>query len=173
MQPTIRSQIKEHIDRVVENAIIRNPAYLDDEQLSREGQFEVLTEIFSANVRNNEIREICAHFAPVFQKGHPIHLSVLGKTGTGKTITLLFLLHELLILCREGNIPFRQYHLDLSCPVPCFRALNNLGCLMGASRFYKRGISLDDLMVAIEEHLGNVEGPLRFWGFRATAPTRP
>jgi len=89
----------------------------------------------------------------VFQGGHPIHLSVLGKTGTGKTITLLYLLHEFEQLCSERHIPFRRFHLDLCCPVPCFRALNNLACLIGASKFYKRGISLDDLMLSIEAHL--------------------
>jgi cell division control protein 6 len=95
-------------------------------------------------VRNNEIREVCSHFAPIFQDGHPIHLSVLGKTGTGKTITLLYLLHEFEQLCAEKGIPFQQYHLDLCCPAPCFRALNTLACHMGASKFYKRGIFVDE-----------------------------
>lgn len=158
MQASIQAQIRSQIDMAVQNAIITNPAYLDDEQLSREGQFSVLTEIFNANVRNNEIREITGHFSPMFQGGHPIHLSVLGKTGTGKTITILYLLHEFGAICAEREIPFRQYHLDLCCPVPCFRALNNLACLMGASKYYKRGISLDDLMLSIERHLSPAAG---------------
>lgn len=158
MQSTIQDQIREQIDRASRNSIIASPAYLDDEQLSREGQFAVLTEIFNANVRNNEIRDICNHFAPIFQNGHPIHLSVLGKTGTGKTITILYLLHEFERICTERGIPFKQYHLDLCCPAPCFRALNNLACLMGAGKFYKRGISLDDLMLSIENHLGSFPG---------------
>ncbi len=158
VQSTIHSQIREQIDLASKNAIVVNPEFLDDEQLSREGQFAVLTEIFNTNVRNDEIREVCNHFSPIFQAGHPIHLSVLGKTGTGKTITLLYLLHEFEQLCSERGIPFRQYHLDLCCPAPCFRALNNLACLMGASKYYKRGVSLDDLMTAMEEHLRDVPG---------------
>ena len=140
------------------NPIILNPAYLDDEQLSREKQFAVLTEIFNANVRNKEIREIVGHFAPIYQGGHPIHFSSLGKTGTGKTITILYLLQEFERLCADRGIPFRQYHLDLCCPAPCFRALNTLACLMSASRHYKRGISLDELMTSIERHLGTLTG---------------
>ncbi len=158
MQNSIQTQIREQIDIAFRNAIIVNPAYLDDEQLSREGQFAVLTEIFNTNVRNNEIREVCSHFAPIFQGGHPVHLSVLGKTGTGKTITLLYLLQEFERLCSEKGIPFQQYHLDLCCPAPCFRALNTLACLMGASKFYKRGISLEDLMTAIERCLLSTSG---------------
>ena len=158
MQTTIQSQIREQIKEASRNAIIQTPQYLDDEQLSREGQFDVLTEIFNANVRNREIGEITRHFAPVFQDGHPVHLSILGKTGTGKTITLLYLLHEIAQLCSEQQIPFRQYHLDLCCSAPCFRALNNLGCLMGASKYYKRGISLDDLMRSIENKLQYAKG---------------
>ena len=158
MQDSIQTQIREQIDIAFRNSIIVNAAYLDDEQLPREGQFAVLTEIFNTNVRNNEIREVCSHFAPIFQGGHPIHLSVLGKTGTGKTITLLYLLHEFEKLCAEKGIPFQQYHLDLCCAAPCFRALNNLACMMGASKRYKRGISLEDLMLSIEQHLRPLSG---------------
>jgi len=155
---SIQLQIREQIKEASKNAIIQTPQYLDDEQLSREGQFNVLTEIFNANVRNREIGEITRHFAPIFQGGHPVHLSLLGKTGTGKTITLLYLLHEIAQLCSEQNIPFQQHHLDLCCSAPCFRALNNLGCLMGASKYYKRGISLDDLMRSIETKLKHAKG---------------
>jgi len=158
MQTTIQAHIREQLFEAFKNAIIKQPQYLDDEQLSREGQFGVLSEIFKTSVRNREIGEITRHFAPVFQDGHPVHLSVLGKTGTGKTITLLYLLHEIARLCAEQNIPFRQVHLDLCCPAPCFRALNNLGCLMGASKYYKRGISLDDLMRSIEDKLRHAKG---------------
>lgn len=158
VQSPIQAQIREQIDMATRNPIIVNPAYLDDEQLSRENQFAVLTEIFNANVRNREIREIVNHFAPVFQGGHPNHLSALGKTGTGKTITLLYLLQEFRQLCTDRGIPFQQFHLDLCCPVPCFRALNTLACNMGASRNYKRGISLDELMNSIERQLGALDG---------------
>ena len=102
--------------------------------------------------------KIVGHFAPIYQGGHPIHFSSLGKTGTGKTITILYLLQEFERLCADRGIPFRQYHLDLCCPVPCFRALNTLACLMGTSRHYKRGISLDELMTSIERHLGGLTG---------------
>lgn len=158
MELSIQSRIKEQIEQACRDSIILNPEYLDDEQLSREGQFHVLTDIFNINIRSREIDEITRHFAPIFQNGHPVHFSVLGKTGTGKTITLLYLLQEFAALCQERGIPFAKYHLDLCCPAPCFRALNNLGCLMQASRHYKRGISLDDLMRSIELKLASRKG---------------
>lgn len=158
MQTAIQSQIKEQIEQACRDSIILNPEYLDDEQLSREDQFHVLTDIFNINVRSRETSEITRHFAPIFQNGHPVHFSVLGKTGTGKTITLLYLLQEFNALCKERGIPFETYHLDLCCPAPCFRALNNLACLMRAGKYYKRGISLDDLMRSIEVRLAERKG---------------
>lgn len=158
MESSVQIQIREQIDLASRNAIVVAPGYLDDEQMSRERQFAVLTEIFNTNVRSNEIREICAHFAPMFRGGHPVHLSVLGKTGTGKTITLLHLLRSFEELCAEKAIPFQYYLLDLCCRVPCFRALNNLACLMGAKKNYRRGISLEDLMQEVERLLAAADG---------------
>ena len=164
MQPIIEtdihSRIRKEIERAAENSIIINQEYLDDEQLSRERQFEVLTEIFNMNVRSEEIRAISNHFSPVFRNGHPIPLSVLGKPGTGKTISILWFLGQVQELCHERNIPFQQIHLDLCCPAPCFRALNNLACYMGASQYYRKGISLEELMSRIELRLKSLRGYL-------------
>ena len=158
METEIQARIREEIELAAENSIILNQEYLDDEQLTRERQFEVLTEIFNMMVRNEEIRAISNHFSPVFRNGHPIHLSVLGKTGTGKTITLLWFLAQIQHLCEERGIPFRQVHLDLCCPAPCFRALNTLACMLGSSKSYKRGISLEELMTSIEMSLQSARG---------------
>jgi cell division control protein 6 len=153
VEAVIQDRIRAEIERAETNYIVLNPEYLDDEQLSRERQFDVLTEIFNMNVRSDEIRAISSHFAPIFRNGHPIHLSVLGKTGTGKTISTLWFLAQLDQLCRERKIPFSRVHLDLCCPTPCFRALNNLACLLDASRPYRKGISLEELMGRIEHRL--------------------
>lgn len=53
-----------------------------------------------------------------------------------------------------------RLHLDLCCQTPCFRALNNLACLLQASRHYKKGISLEELMARIEMALTSVKGYL-------------
>lgn len=160
METDIKKRIRETIELAAENSIILNQEYLDDEQLTRERQFEVLTEIFNMMVRNEEIRAISNHFSPVFRNGHPNHLSVLGKTGTGKTITLLWFLAQIGQLCEERGIPFRQVHLDLCCPAPCFRALNTFACLLNASKHYRKGISLEELMVRIEMSLKSSKGYL-------------
>jgi len=163
VETDIRERILDEIRRAAENSIIINQEFLDDEQLTREEQFEVLTEIFNMNVRSEEIRAISNHFSPVFRDGHPTHLEVYGKTGTGKTITFLWFLAQVQQLCKDRGIPFRQVHLDLCCPTPCFRALNNLGCLLGATPHYGRGVSLEELMVRIEAKLKDQPGYLVFF----------
>ena len=55
METDIQERIRTEIELAAENSIIINQEYLDDEQLTRERQFEVLTEIFNMNVRNEEI----------------------------------------------------------------------------------------------------------------------
>ena len=160
METDIRDRIRLEIERAAENSIIVNQEYLDDEQLTRERQFEVLTEIFNMNVRNEEIRAISNHFSPLFRNGHPIHLSLYGKPGTGKTITILWFLGQMQALCAERSIPFAQVHLDLCCPAPCFRALNTLACYLGASKHYRKGISLEELMSSIELKLQPMRGYL-------------
>jgi len=148
------------IQHMVGNAIIKDRRFLDDEQLIRSEQLAVLEEIFNANVRDAEIQELSSHFAGVLRGDHPCHLAIWGKTGTGKTLTLSFFLNLLAEMARAKNVPVRHEHLDLSTPRPCFRALNDLACMLGASRRYKKGISLEELMLRIEAELASYPGYL-------------
>ncbi|MBN2590798.1 MAG: AAA family ATPase [Sedimentisphaerales bacterium] len=161
MQPThIRAKMISRIKYMVSNAIIKDRRYLDDEQLIRSEQLSVLEEIFNANVRDTEITELSSHFAGILRKDHPCHLAIWGKTGTGKTLTLSYFLNFLSEMCSQENIPIRHEHLDLSTPCPCFRALNDLACTFNASKRYKKGISLEELMLRIEAKLSEYEGYL-------------
>ena len=152
------SKIEKQIQTLLKNTIILNRKYLDDEQLDREEQFRVLKEIFEVDVRDREIKELSSHFAPVFRQDNPIHLSLLGKTGTGKTVTMLYFLNQLQFLCKKKKIDIKHIHLDLSTPKPCFRALNDLACYLDAAKRYKKGISLDELMCRIEEKIRDYRG---------------
>ena len=154
----VEIKIEKQIQTLLRNTIILNRRYLDDEQLYREEQFKVLEEIFDVNVRDKEIRELSFHFAPIFRQDHPIHLSLLGKTGTGKTVTMLYFLSLLQSLCGKKKISLRYIHLDLSTPKPCFRVLNDLACFLNAAKRYKKGISLDELMCRIEERIRDYRG---------------
>jgi len=102
------SKIEKQIQTLLKNTIIINRKYLDDEQLDREEQFRVLKEIFEVDVRDREIKELSSHFAPVFRQDNPIHLSLLGKTGTGKTVTMLYFLNQLQFLCKKKKIDIRK-----------------------------------------------------------------
>jgi archaeal cell division control protein 6 len=154
----VEQKIEKQIQVLLKNTIILNRRYLDDEQLYREEQFKVLKEIFDVDVRDREIKELSSHFAPIFRKDHPIHLSLFGKTGTGKTVTMLYFLSMIQSLCQKQQIPLKYIHLDLSTPKPCFRALNDLACFLDAAKRYKKGISLDELMCRIEEKLKDYQG---------------
>ena len=151
-------KIANQIQTILKNTIILNRRYLDDEQLYREEQFNILKEVFDVDVRDREIKDLSSHFAPVFRQDHPIHLSVLGKTGTGKTVTMLYFLNLLQNLCHKNKITLRYIHLDLSTPKPCFRVLNDLACFLDAAKRYKRGISLDELMCKIEDKIQDHPG---------------
>jgi Cdc6-like AAA superfamily ATPase len=124
----VEQKIEKQIHTLLNNTIILNRRFLDDEQLYREEQFKVLKEIFDVDVRDAEIKELSSHFAPIFRQDHPIHLSLLGKTGTGKTVTMLYFLNTFHFLCKKKKIDIQHIHLDLSTPKPCFRVLNDLAC---------------------------------------------
>jgi len=161
MEPiTVRDKMVSRIQHMANNAIIRNRRYLDDEQLIRSEQLAVLDEIFNANVRDDEIQELSSHFAGILRGDHPCHLAIWGKTGTGKTLTLTYFLNLLAEMAQARNVPVRHEHLDLSTPRPCFRALNDLACLFNASKRYKKGISLEELMLRIEAALAEFRGYL-------------
>lgn len=154
----MEQKIEKQIQDLLKNTIIQNRRYLDDEQLHREEQFKVLKEIFDVDVRDKEIKDLSSHFAPIFRQDHPIHLSLFGKTGTGKTVTMLYFLSMIQSLCLKQQIPLKYIHLDLSTPKPCFRALNDLACFLDAAKRYKKGISLDELMGRIEEKMKDYQG---------------
>ena len=156
----VRTKIVDQMEHMLRNSVIRDRRFLDDEQLIRSEQLAVLEEIFNANVRDREIREISCHFAPLFRGDHPVHLAIWGKTGTGKTLTLCYFLNLLAEMCRKKKIPLRYKQLDLSTPRPCFRALNDLACLLNASKRYRKGISLEELMLRIEAALAQYKGYL-------------
>jgi len=158
VESSVRAKIVHQIQHMVRHAVIMDRRFLDDEQLIRAEQLAVLEEVFNTNVRDTEIRELSSHFAPVLRGDHPCHLAVWGKTGTGKTLTCLYFLSLLAEMCRAKGIPMRQEHLDLSTPRPCFRALNDLACLVNASKRYKKGISLEELMLRIEAALARLTG---------------
>lgn len=161
MEPTtVRSRMVDRIQHMVSHAIIKDRRFLDDEQLIRSEQMAVMEEIFNAKVRDAEIQELSSHFAGVLRGDHPCHMAIWGKTGTGKTLTLRFFLNLLSEMAAAAHVPLRHEHLDFSTPRPCFRALNDLACLFNASKLYKKGISLEELMLRIEAALASYQGYL-------------
>ena len=72
MEPcNVRDKVLGEIDHIVRHTVIEDRRFLDDEQLIRAEQLAVLEEIFNANVRDDEIRKISRHFAPMLRNDHP------------------------------------------------------------------------------------------------------
>ena len=157
---TVRDRMTDHIQHMLRHPVVKDRRFLDDEQLIRAEQLALLEEVFNASVRDTEIEELSNHFAGMMRGDHPCHLAIWGKTGTGKTLTLGYFLNLLKELAESRGIEVRHEHLDLSTPQPCFRALNSLACLFNASKRHRKGISLEELMVNIEEALAKLTGYL-------------
>ncbi|MCH7704722.1 MAG: AAA family ATPase, partial [Planctomycetes bacterium] len=156
----VRNKITTKLEHMAGQSLIRRRRFLDDEQLIRSEQLAVLEEIFDDNVRDDELSEMSMHFGPVLRGDHPVHLALWGKTGTGKILTMTFFLKLLSELCRRRKIPMQHVLLDLATPRPCFRALNDLACLLNASKRCKKGVSLEELMLRIEDSLQTYHGYL-------------
>ncbi len=156
----VRHKVLERIRHMAEHAIIRDRRFLDDEQLVKSEQLALLDQIYAANVRDAELQELSSHFAGILRGDSPVHLAVWGKTGTGKTLTLTYFLNLLSEMAVAEGIAVRHQHLDLSTPRPCFRALNDLACLLGACRRFKHGVALEELMLRIEAKLADFRGYL-------------
>ena len=156
----VQDRMANRVEHIAKQSIILHRKFLDDEQLIRSEQLVVLEEIFNENVRDPELSELASHFGSMLRGDHPMHLAIWGNTGTGKTLTVTFFLNMLEGLCRKRRIPMKYLHLDLTTPRPCFRALNDLACLLSASKRYKKGISLDEIMNRIEDSLQTYSGYL-------------
>ena len=156
----IKKKVFDEMENVASHDIIMNARYLNDEQLIHSEQLQVLEEIFNANVRSEEMTQLSRHFAPILKGNHPTHLALWGKTGTGKTLTMRFFMGILEEMCKRKKIPLRLEHLNLATARPCFRALNDLACLLNASKRYKKGVSLVELMYRIESVLSQFKGYL-------------
>lgn len=158
MNTKLSQRIGHRLEASDKQAVIKDRRFLDDEQLIYSEQVELVESIFNAKVRDAEIEELIYHFTDIFRGHNPVHLIVWGMTGTGKTLTIQFFLTLLNELCRRRGIDMWHEHLDLSTPRPCFRALNDLACQIKASKRYKKGISLEEMMYRIEDKLRDYEG---------------
>lgn len=155
---TLREGIAARLEQSAKSAIICDYRYLDDEALTRAEQLDVLQEVFAQNIREREISALIAHFAPILRNQPTTSLSCIGKTGTGKTATVLLLLKLIQASAKDKGIKVMFEHLDLSTPRPVFQALNQLACQLNASRKYSRGVSIEEMVSRIEVKLADVEG---------------
>lgn len=155
---SVRSNVFDQMSRMIRYKVIKNRRFLDDEQLMQAEQMKVVEEVFNANVREEELKELSCHFSGILCNDHPTHLAIWGKPGTGKTLTCQFFLKLLSEKCFQEKIPLIYKHLNLSTPRPCFQALNDLACLLSASRKYTKGISTEEMMSRIEQSLADFNG---------------
>jgi len=107
-QGKARAKVAGRIRHMVDSALIKNRRYLEDEQLIKSEQLDVFDQIFNANARDAEIKELSSHFSHIFRNDHPCHIAIWGKTGTGKTLTLLYFLKLLSEMCHSKDVPQQE-----------------------------------------------------------------
>ncbi len=62
--------------------------------------------------REEQIREIANIIAPALRMERPSNLFVYGKTGTGKTISLKYILKSMSEIAKKNNIPFKPIYVN-------------------------------------------------------------
>jgi len=62
--------------------------------------------------RDSQINEIASILAPALKEDKPSNLFVYGKTGTGKTLTVKHITHNMFNLAQDRNIPLKIIYLN-------------------------------------------------------------
>ena len=143
-----------------QSSLILNPDYLDDETLMDEERIKVLAEIFSRDVRNNELQALASQLAPLLDDKPAHHALICGPTGCGKTATTLHFLSSLQGLANKEEIPLQWRFIELSAQSTCFSALNRIAVSLAASRYYFKGIPTELMQNRIQESLQGFKGSL-------------
>lgn len=65
--------------------------------------------------RSSQVKKIAELINPVFRKGKPYNCLIYGKTGSGKTVVIKFVLNKLLERVMESNFDFNFKWLYIPC----------------------------------------------------------
>lgn len=134
------------MENYLENRIIQDKRYLDDEQLGPDEKACILRDLFAANIREKEFQKLNQHFAPIFADNHPFHLCIYGKPGTGKTVSTKIFCEVLSELCESKNIACKIIQLNCTTPKTPFQFLNDFACELNVSRKYRKGVAHEEFM---------------------------
>ncbi|MCB2189855.1 MAG: AAA family ATPase [Deltaproteobacteria bacterium] len=139
--------------------IIINPLFLDDENLSEEERIEVLSEIFNQNIRQDQLKRVINHLAPILSGDHPASALIYGPTGSGKTVSLIHVLSRFKNVAQRKGVSFDFSYIDLTMPKTTFSALNETAIsLDGQVKRYRRGIPIDLMAQSITDILAKRRG---------------
>jgi len=62
--------------------------------------------------RDEQIQQLASIIAPLLRLERPSNLFIYGKTGTGKTVTVRFVAHQLRKVAQEKNIPVKIVYVN-------------------------------------------------------------
>ncbi len=140
--------------------LILNADYLDDEALPDDERSKVLTEIFSRDVRECELKALSEHLSPCLNNRTPSHLLTIGVTGSGKTVSITTLLETIKFIADRESIPLDYYYVDLSQSTTAFAGLNRIAISIGQGRSYFKGIPIELMQSRIRDYLNERQGTL-------------
>ena len=142
-----------------ERLLIVNPDYLDDEKLPGEERTAVLREIFNRNIREKQLSLIISHLTPVLDGDHPSSALIFGPTGSGKTVSLIHVLHTFRNVAKRRGVSFRYAYIDLTSPKTYFGALNEVAIALDSScRKYRKGIPVEYMQERIVDVIADYDG---------------
>ena len=64
------------------------------------------------NHRDKEINRVASILAPALKQEKPSNLFVYGNTGSGKTLTVKYVLNNMEKISKEKNIPMKSIYLN-------------------------------------------------------------
>jgi len=98
--------MKKKINAFFENFIKKESIFLDKEFL----QPGYLPE--EVSFREEQIEEVANILAPALRKEKPSNLFILGKTGTGKTLTIKHITQSMEEIAKDNNLPLKIIYIN-------------------------------------------------------------
>ncbi|MCL5068297.1 MAG: orc1/cdc6 family replication initiation protein [Thaumarchaeota archaeon] len=102
--------------------------------------------------RNDQIRSIGQVLAPILHSSKPSNLLIYGKTGTGKTAAVRYVINKLKETCSDKRVPARFVYSNVRMAGTEYRLLAELAAAIGLSVPFT-GLAVSEVLSRINQHL--------------------
>src|SRR3989344_1023500 len=98
--------INKGLNNFFENYLTKDPLFINK---------KVLQSNYTPNTiphREEQIKQIASILAPALKLEKPSNLFLYGKTGTGKTLSVKYVMEEMTEIAQKKNISFGIYYIN-------------------------------------------------------------